>query len=81
MKQPLFRRASLESFATTTASGTVHHPHHATITPRPELRKRSGSELSVDDPRFIGYAFIEGAESDPGTSTYLPPKLLVVEAY
>ncbi|KAN0104120.1 hypothetical protein V8E51_009865 [Hyaloscypha variabilis] len=68
MKQPPLRRASLESFATPTASRTIHHPHHATITQKPELKKRSSGELSPDDPRFIGYAYIEGEESNPGTT-------------
>lgn len=68
MKQPLFVQASLESFATRTASRTIHHPHYATITAKPELRKRNG-ELSPDDPRFIGYAFLGGGDpSNPGTS-------------
>lgn len=74
MKEPLFRRASLDTFAPATAlpTRTNHHPHYATITPKPQLRKRSG-EVSVDDPRFIGYAYIEGSDNgdggnNPGTS-------------
>jgi hypothetical protein len=67
MKQPLFVRASLEYFATRTASRTIHQPHYATITAKPDLRKRNG-ELSPDDPRFIGYAFLGGDPSNPGTS-------------
>jgi len=70
MKQPLLKRASLESFAKPTPSRTINHPHYATITPKPELKKRSGGELSPDDPRFIGYAYLAGdGESAPGTST------------
>ena len=68
MKQPLLKRASLESFGKPTASRTLKHPQYATITPKPELKKRSSGELSPDDPRFIGYAYIEGGESNPGTS-------------
>jgi len=68
MKQPLFVRASLEPFATPTTSRTIHHPHYATITAKPELRKRNG-ELNPNDPRFIGYAFLGGGDpSNPGTS-------------
>jgi hypothetical protein len=81
MKRPLFRRASLESFATPTSvpTRTNHHPHYAAITPKPELRKRNG-ELSPDDPRFIGYAYIGGGDpSNPGTSMYTAAQLLAVQ--
>jgi hypothetical protein len=60
MKKPPHKRASPEyiSFPTETLLAaslpTEDNPHDAIITPKLELKKRSG-ELGPDDSRFIGY--------------------------
>lgn len=78
MKRHPHKRASLEFASSPTfaalAAVTATRSHDATITAKPELKKRSG-KLSNTDPRFIGYDMLFGES----VSTRMYLQLLVVK--
>jgi hypothetical protein len=79
MKQHPHKRASLEFVSSPTYAApvavTVTRSHDATITAKPELKKRSGGKLSDTDPRFIGYDMLFGES----VSTRMFLQLLIVK--